>query len=939
MDEHLSSFLERFKKDDLYEEVRARLEVSAPDMLSAAMNRGARIGESAPSIGEFLAAPETSAKARRLQESIAQAHFRPVFVIRNNHLTADFLGPDSAVWKDRLTAQQKVIDKVIPSIGRVEINNNAIFKWAGTGWLIDSDVIVTNRHVANIFSQNREGFAFKIGYPSGMQSAKVDFLEEDRRDETLEFAIESVLWMAENAENQPDVAFLRIRRFSSGSKPLPPPIPLASAAEEGQIAITIGYPARDPDIPDQDLVRQVFGDVYDKKRLAPGEIRKVTDVEIEHDCSTLGGNSGSAVINLATGEALGLHFAGLYMEANYAVPAPKLKDLLTRLQSRSLPGMRAVEISSTASAAARPQARAPVLSAASAGAGTGGTFTLEAYVPIKVTLEVGGAVSQIQQGAAIPAAGAGGTAPTGDNYEAALQVARDQLRGQPGVLDVRLGYRFRRGWITDERVIVVEVREKQSLPELRASGKQLMPAQILGVGVDVRTAALAEQLADHVSLVQLEAPTRPGVYREPPGLSLDPVKEHMKAIFHVSPDSGFPNLKNFIQRTKERLVATIYEWEPNQISDELATVIGAGDRKLTMVTERKGTSEAVDKLEDKLGAKFDHVWASTGAGKIVPKAYHIKVACRDSKEFWLSSGNWKDSNQADIDPAGDGSTAIAPLRKHNREWHAIIENAKLAKCFEGYIKWDFEEARRVPLDEVPEPVWPDVFVPEEPIQEAPGAGRYFKPLVIDRELDVTPLLTPDRDSRGKRMFMEAATALVKSATRSIDLQNQSFNLLDDNDPAFEAFFTAIKKKQERGDVEIRIIFRDGREFSAQNGISQQKLLERIKDFGIDTDSIRVQRKCHTKAIIVDADDTTRATVMFGSHNLTNAGALYNRDASLLIRDHEVANYFRKIFNFDWEVLATRDVDETVGGIRIAGPGEQAPSGFRRVSLRELMNED
>jgi phosphatidylserine/phosphatidylglycerophosphate/cardiolipin synthase-like enzyme len=279
------------------------------------------------------------------------------------------------------------------------------------------------------------------------------------------------------------------------------------------------------------------------------------------------------------------------------------------------------------------------------------------------------------------------------------------------------------------------------------------------------------------------------------------------------------------------------------------------------------------------------------------------------------------------------------LRQHNREWHAIIKNHKLAQCFEEYIKWDFQEAQRVPLDEAPEPAWPDVFVPVEITPERVGAGKYFDPLIIDRKLDVTPLLTPDRDSRGKRMFMEAATALIDSATKSIDLQNQSFNLLDDNEPAFERFFSVLKKKQEQGDIEIRIIFRDGREFSQANGVSQQKLLERIKDFGIDTDSIRVQRKCHTKAIIVDADIESRAAVLFGSHNLTNAGALFNRDASLLIRDHEVANYFRKIFNFDWDVLATQDADETIGGIRVAAPGEATPEGFRRVSLRDLFEDD
>jgi hypothetical protein len=929
VDDHLRSYIERFKRDpELYEEAKTKLEAGASDLLDAALRRGAKISEAPLARAVVEGAP--SPRARRIQESIAQAHFRPVFIIRDNHLTADFLGPESVVWKERLLERQSVIDKVIPCVGRVEVSNNAIYNWAGTGWLIDSDVIVTNRHVASIFCQNREGFVFKVGYPSGLQSARIDFLEEFQRTDALEFAVESVLWMSEDREIEPDVAFLRIKPASGGA-PMPPPIPLAASASPGDIAITIGYPARDPDVPDQELVQQVFGEVYDKKRLAPGEILKVTDGELEHDCSTLGGNSGSAVIRLATGEALGLHFAGLFMEANYAVPAPKLRDLLNKLHARSLPGLRPVEISASPS-------QAKPITATSGLATSGSTFTLEAYVPIKVTLEVGGAVSMSQQGAALPAAPASAI-PTADTYEAALQMAREQLLGQPGILDVRLGYRFRRGWITDERVIAVTVREKQSFPELRASGKQLVPPQFLGVGVDVRTAGLTEQLASlGVSLARLEAPTRPGVYREPPDLRLERVKERMQAIFHASPDSGFPNLRDFIRRIDKRLTATMYEWEPNHISDELFNAIKVGNRRLTMVAERRGTSDAVAKLERRLGAKFDHVWASTGAGKIVPKAYHIKVACRDGEEFWLSSGNWKESGQADIDPAGENSTFITPLRKHNREWHAIIKNTKLAECFENYLKWDFEEAQRVPLEEVPEPVWPDVFVPVQVIPERRVVAEYSDPLRLDRELDIMPLLTPDRDGRGKRMFMEAATALIDGARHTIELQNQSFNLLDDNDPAFEAFFSTLKRKQGQG-LETRVIFRDGREFSEDNEESQQTLLDRIKKFGLDTDRIRVQRKCHTKGIIVDADDPARAAVLFGSHNLTNAGALFNRDASLLVRDQEVAKYFRKIFNFDWEVLATQDVDEAVGGIRIAQPDEETPPGFRRVSLKELISED
>ena len=47
---------------------------------------------------------------------------------------------------------------------------------------------------------------------------------------------------------------------------------------------------------------------------------------LTHDASTLGGNSGSALIDPSTGFVLGLHFGGRYLERNYAVPARALAE-------------------------------------------------------------------------------------------------------------------------------------------------------------------------------------------------------------------------------------------------------------------------------------------------------------------------------------------------------------------------------------------------------------------------------------------------------------------------------------------------------------------------------------------------------------------------------------------------------------------------------------
>ncbi|OWK22175.1 hypothetical protein AJ88_15675 [Mesorhizobium amorphae CCBAU 01583] len=69
---------------------------------------------------------------------------------------------------------------------------------------------------------------------------------------------------------------------------------------------------------------------YDVKRAAPGLALPRDGASWRHDCTTLGGASGSPVLDPRTGAAVGLHFAGLFEEANFAVPASILRDYVAR---------------------------------------------------------------------------------------------------------------------------------------------------------------------------------------------------------------------------------------------------------------------------------------------------------------------------------------------------------------------------------------------------------------------------------------------------------------------------------------------------------------------------------------------------------------------------------------------------------------------------------
>ncbi len=474
--DQLDAVIRQFADKDpaLYEELKNTVEQPSLEAMEVATRRVAFASAlPPPTLPEAVELTE-----RRGLESIIRPRARPVLAIRDNRTTIEFLGPDSEIWRSRIETAAPILDRVIPAVGRVEVANHPDFTWLGTGWLIADDIIVTNRHVAQEFGRRgANGFTFRAGLNGGPMTSRVDFLEEDQRFNSLEYAVNSILFIAPSSE--PDVAFLRLIRPQT-SRPLPPAIALAEEITGDETIATIGYPARDSRVPDQDLVLSIFGDVYEKKRLAPGNIISVDANELKHDCSTLGGNSGSPAVDLLTGRAVGLHFSGLFMEANFAVPAPKVRELLTRVQRGEV--VATTNGQNGNKPAAQPQSPSVVTGA--------NTFTLQLNVPIEVTVKVGaataGAASQVS--ATTPAVNGA------DGMQQALAAAREAFAGDPDVTEIRLGYRFKRGWITDERVVVVETRNKLSATELAATGKQPLPSQILGVGVDVRTAALRDQL-------------------------------------------------------------------------------------------------------------------------------------------------------------------------------------------------------------------------------------------------------------------------------------------------------------------------------------------------------------------------------------------------------------------------------------------------------------
>lgn len=321
------------------------------------------------------------------QETIVLRTGRPVLTILRDQAQLIFTDPESKIWKQRLEKASSHLITAAQAVGRIEVEGHAL-AWLGTGWLVRPDVIVTNRHVASEFGRQKGSrFVFRPGLNGSSMTASIDFLEELGRGDKLTFLLEQILHIED--DDGPDLAFLRVTPVDGQA--LATPIGLAATANESEMVAVIGYPARDSRIPDQPLMEKIFGQVYDKKRLAPGQLTQLDPDGIRHDCSTLGGNSGSVVLSLNTGLAVGLHFAGRFLEANFAVPSAmvgeRLDDLLGNTERQPL--------------TIRPAEDHPEPAVSQAPTARQGAMKMSYVIPVRVTVQVGDAYADSDQGALV----------------------------------------------------------------------------------------------------------------------------------------------------------------------------------------------------------------------------------------------------------------------------------------------------------------------------------------------------------------------------------------------------------------------------------------------------------------------------------------------------------------------------------------------------------
>jgi phosphatidylserine/phosphatidylglycerophosphate/cardiolipin synthase-like enzyme len=497
-----------------------------------------------------------------------------------------------------------------------------------------------------------------------------------------------------------------------------------------------------------------------------------------------------------------------------------------------------------------------------------------------------------------------------------------KLFKKPGVLFVRPGYCHKKGWPTNKEAIVVVTSQR--------AGKVKLPSSIEGTAVEVRRASDLEQFshdkpqqfskaADHraelrgsslpefnpsaaavhpkiTAAVAASRQQKAQINYTPANVSLSPVAGTIRMTCHVSPDAGWPTLKEFVSGTRNRLKVSMYDFTSAHVLDLFTQQLSGDKLQITLddpprnPTADQTDPQTVSALSSAV-TNFSQAWALVRSSPeadtwIFPTAYHIKVMVRDSDTVWLSSGNLNNSNQPDMDPLGapqpsDQKTAAAS----DRDWHVVMESPELAGIFEAYLDQDFQDAtlhaaptltaaRRQPAQ---------ASTPNLPGLDQPVVGKFnfVGPKVINEPVTITPLLTPDKGD-----YQAAMLALINGVKKSLYIQLQYIHPTSiAADSPFTDLIDAVGKKIDAG-LDVRIILS---QFQVPKGG-----LDALQAAGINLNNVKIQNRVHNKGFVFD-----HTKVVVSSMNWSGEGVLENRDAGVIIDNATAAAYYEKVFLDDW----------------------------------------
>ena len=265
-----------------------------------------------------LADPKTRAS---LEVIVRLDGSRPTFMVQNGKVNLET--SPVGTWESRLNSSAGLLEHALACVGRIDLDSLPK-GFAGTGWLVQDNLILTNRHVLEEIGKQASDGSWTL-----KDGAAIDFGHEFRaRASIARRLLRKVVFTGPDPINHTidhthlDLALIETDPPAAADK-LDYYFALDISPDWGardQEVYVVGYPGA-PRFGDEDLtlLEKLFKSTYGHKRCAPGVVTRdrvslaagPRSWSLAHDATTLGGNSGSAILAFSReGNGAGLHFGG-----------------------------------------------------------------------------------------------------------------------------------------------------------------------------------------------------------------------------------------------------------------------------------------------------------------------------------------------------------------------------------------------------------------------------------------------------------------------------------------------------------------------------------------------------------------------------------------------------------------------------------------------------
>ena len=351
-----------------------------------------------------------------------------------------------------------------------------------------------------------------------------------------------------------------------------------------------------------------------------------------------------------------------------------------------------------------------------------------------------------------------------------------------------------------------------------------------------------------------------------------------------------------IERADEQVLLAAYTYSDQRVTDALieAHERGVDVHVAVEASPVGGTSErSVDQLDELAAAGVDVV--AFGGDHARYRFHHGKFAVADDEAVVMTE-NWK--------PSGTGGTA-------NRGWGVLTHDTETVEAITEVFEADL--AARDALQ------WAEYGETVEPVEEPSSDREYpseFEPRGFTPEA-ATVLTAPDNAEPNIRREIAAADTSILLTQVSIGGRN---------DPLLQEAIDAAH----RG-VTLRILLSSAWYTDEENAELREWLDELADTEGLD---IEVQlaepggryEKLHTKGVIIDEE-----TVIVGSINWNRHSLRENRELAIVLDGEEVAEYYTRVFNSDWEGVIWR-FPVGLGGVLLTGAVGGAVTAHRTIEF-------